>query len=482
MTESPLRHIPSVNELLEHPLMRQLTDRFSHRMVVGRVRSFLDELREDFQTAAAEIRVPAPGDLARKIADWILVDQEPGLRPVINATGTVLHTGLGRAPLAEAALQELVAVARGYCSLEVDLRSGERSQRSDHVAQLLVELTGAEAAFVVNNNAAATVLTLAALAAGQEVIVSRGQLVEIGGSYRLPDVMAASGCVLCEVGTTNRTRIEDYTRAIHDRTRVLLRVYPSNYAVVGFTESVDIRALARLAHERGLIAVNDIGSGLLTAMEGSYTAGEPVARDSIAAGADLVLFSGDKLLGGPQCGIIVGRSQYVQKIVQHPLSRALRVDKLTLAALAATLRLYQKPEDLYRHVPVWSLLTTSPENLQNRAERLAPQIAASPAVRSVEVVADTSPIGGGSLPNQQIPTWCLSIEPSRERCDLLALRLRQGNPALVTRVAHDRIRLDLRSVFPHQDMEIAQIFGRLGDPNRRTDETGSAEPGETSQG
>ncbi|MDA1178318.1 MAG: L-seryl-tRNA(Sec) selenium transferase [Planctomycetota bacterium] len=468
MSDSPLRHIPSVNELLENPLIRQLTERFSHRLVVGRVRSFLDGLRDDFQSAAAEIRIPTPTDLARKIADWIIVDQQPGLRPVINGTGTLLHTGLGRAPLSEVALQEMVQVARGYCSLEIDLRSGERSRRSAHVERQLIDLTGAEAALVVNNNAAATVLALSALAAGQEVIVSRGQLVEIGGSYRLPEVMNASGCHLREVGTTNRTCSEDYEKAITDQTRVLLRVHPSNYAVVGFTESVDIRTMARIAHDRGLVAVDDIGSGVLLASDELRAPGEPVARESIAAGADLVLFSGDKLLGGPQCGIIVGRKQYVEMLARQPLSRALRVGKLTLAALAATLRLYQKPDELSQHLPLWGLLSTKLENIKHRADRLAPQIASSRVVRSAEVVADKSPVGGGSLPNEDVPTWCVAIEPRDERCDQLAQRLRLSDPSLMTRVAQDRVRLDLRTVFPHQDMEISQLFAGLSEANVRS--------------
>ena len=348
--------------------------------------AFLDNLRHDLQQRTTDIRVPAPSELAERIAQWIVADQQPKLRPVINATGILLHTGLGRAPLARAALDEILAVSSGYASVEVDLETGQRAQRMRAVEKLLLELTGAEAALVVNNNAGATLLTLAALAQGREVIVSRGQLVEIGGSYRLPEVMTASGTRLREVGTTNKTRLADYEQAINDQTAALMRVHPSNYVIAGFTEEATLAELVALGRQRNLPVIDDIGSGALLDFSRFGMQQEPVARDSVAAGADVVLFSGDKLLGGPQCGIAVGHRKRIDQLARHPLARALRVDKITLAALAATLRLYRRPDEALQAIPLLRLLSTSAENLQNRAQRLAPQLQATATVQQAEVV------------------------------------------------------------------------------------------------
>jgi L-seryl-tRNA(Ser) seleniumtransferase len=332
---SVLRNIPSVTELLDSPPLKSLVNRVSNNVVVSGVRQFLGDMRTQVQSAAAN--VPTATELAQKIAEWIATEERQSLRPVINATGILLHTGLGRAPLAEEAIAAMAEVSRGYASVELDLASGERSQRAIAVERSLVQLTGAEAATVVNNNAGATLLTLAALAVGREVIVSRGQLIEIGGSFRLPEVMSASGAVLREVGTTNKTRIGDYAAAIGDRTAALLRVHTSNYAVVGFTEDAPLAALVALGRKHNLPVIDDIGSGALIDLAKYGVQGEPVAAESIRAGADLVLFSGDKLLGGPQCGIIAGRRNLVQQVARHPLMRAFRVDKLTLAALVANI-------------------------------------------------------------------------------------------------------------------------------------------------
>jgi len=452
-----------VNELLESPQLKALVSKVSHNTVVARVRTFLDDLRSEVQAAAAEIKLPSVSELAEKIAQRILVGDEPSLRPVINATGVLLHTGLGRAPLADEAIAEMAAVARDYASVELDLAGGRRSHRVVAVEGLLNELTGAEAALVVNNNAGATVLALAALAAGREVIVSRGQLIEIGGSYRLPDVMAASGAVLREVGTTNRTRIDDYARAIGERTAALLLVHPSNFVVAGFAESVTLSELAQLGHERHLSVIHDIGSGALVDFAQFGCTGEPVAAASIKQGADLVLFSGDKLLGGPQCGVIVGRRALVDEIVRHPLTRALRVDKLTLAALAATLRLYRDPAQARRTVPLLQLLSTSVENLKGRAERLAPQMAAGGAIKAAEAVEDVTFLGGGAVPTQQLRTWCVALTSEGMSVDRLATRLRTGRPAVVGRVRDERLYLDLRSVFPRQDIDLVAAVRALGD-------------------
>ena len=457
-----LRNIPSVNELMESPPLRKVVDRVNRSVAVAGVRDFLEKMRSDVQEAASDLHVPSPTDLAESIADWILNEEQPLLRPVINATGIVLHTGLGRAPMATEAINAIEAIASGYASLEVDLKSGERSQRVKSVEKLLRQLTGAEAATVVNNNAGATVITLAAMASGREVIVSRSELVEIGGSFRLPDVMSASGATLREVGTTNKTRINDYRDAITPETAALMRVHSSNYAVVGFTESPTLEELVALSRQRNVPFIDDIGSGALVDFAKYGVMDEPLATESIKAGADLVLFSGDKLLGGPQCGIIAGRKSLVQKIAKHPLMRAFRVDKMTLAALAATLRLYQDPDTAEQSVPLLSLLSTSLENLKNRAERIAPQLAASDGIASAEPIESTSFVGGGSLPTQELATWCIALRPSEGNVDRLSARLRKGAPSVFGRISDDRLLLDLRSVFPRDDVDIVKAVNSLG--------------------
>ena len=475
MSNNPFKSIPPVHEILESPAIRNLMDKVSRHVVVGEVRSFLDGLREDLRHAAAEIKVPpAASDLAERIADWIVKDNQPKLRPVINATGILLHTGLGRAPLAKEALAEMLAVGGGYASVEVDLATGGRSQRVRAVEKLLCELTGAEAALVVNNNAGATMLTLAALAAGREVIVSRGELIEIGGSYRLPDVMTASGACLREVGTTNKTRIGDFEQAIGEQTAALMRAHTSNYVIQGFTESASLQELVALARNHHLPFIDDIGSGAMLDFAKFGLTNEPVAADSIKAGADVVMFSGDKLLGGPQAGIIVGRAELLKKIERHPMMRALRVDKVTLAGLAATLRLYRDPQTAEDSIPLLSLLTTSPDNLKNRADRLAPQLAAAAAIATAEVVSDETYLGGGSVPSQRLPTWCIAMTPAKATVDELARRLRTGTPAVFPRVQRDRLILDLRSVLPDQDIQLTEAVqqlesdgGRKGDSHQK---------------
>lgn len=461
MPSPMLRNLPSVSELLESPPLRNLVDKVSRNVVVTRVRTFLDDLRTEVQAAAAEIHVPSAMELAERFASRILESDQPGLRPVVNATGVLLHTGLGRAPLAEEAIEEMVAVARDYASLELDLASGRRGQRAVAVEGFLTDITGAEAALVVNNNAGATLLALAALAAGREVIVSRGQLVEIGGSYRLPDVMSASGAVLREVGTTNKTRLADYEAAIGERSAAMLLVHPSNFVVLGFAESAPLPELVKLGRARGLPVIHDIGSGALMDFSQFGFANEPLASDSIKQGADLVLFSGDKLLGGPQCGIAVGKRSLVERMSGHPLARALRVDKITLAALAATLRLYRDPAQAKRSIPLLHLLSTSVENLRGRAERLAPQLAAQAAIALAEPVSDVTYLGGGAVPGQQLATWCVALSPASVSVDRLASRLRAGSPSVVGRIQNERLCLDLRTVFPRQDQDLVSAVAAL---------------------
>ncbi len=358
-----LRLLPSIDELLQAPQGQQLASRYSRPLA-------LRALRAAIATARAAIRdgatCPSYDDLLALAEEALAREQQPNLRPVINATGVIINTNLGRSPLSAEAIAAMQAVAQGYSNLEYDLEAGERGSRHTHVAALLCELTGAEAALVANNNAAAVLLALSALATGREVVISRGQLVEIGGGFRVPDVMRQSGCQLVEVGTTNRTRLADYEAALSERTALLLSVHPSNFHLLGFTESTPVANLAALAHARGLQVMEDLGSGCLIASERYGLAHEPMPQESIAAGADVVCFSGDKLLGGPQAGIIVGKAEPLARIAKHPLMRAVRIDKLTLAALEATLRHYQRAE-AETHIPTWRMIAMPPA--KNRQPR-----------------------------------------------------------------------------------------------------------------
>jgi len=461
MSSSPLRNIPAVNELLAASPLPELAAQVGHAPVVEAVRSVLDELRDSMRAAGADQVVPDVASLAAEVARRVRQSEVPALRPVINATGILLHTGLGRAPLAEEAVEAMTVAARGYASVELDLATGRRSRRTVAVEGLLRQLTGAEAALVVNNNAGATMLALAALAAGREVIVSRGQLIEIGGSYRLPEVMAASGAVLREVGTTNKTRPGDYAAAVNERTAALLLVHPSNFVVVGFAESVELADLAAIGRRPGLPVIHDIGSGALIDFSRFGFRGEPVAAASIAAGADVVLFSGDKLLGGPQCGVVLGRRELVERIERHPLARALRVDKLTLSALVATLRLYRDPEKALRAIPLLTLLSAPAESLRGRAERLADAMAAAPAVAAAAAIPDVAYLGGGSVPGQELETWCVGLAPAGLTVDQLAEALRTGSPAVVGRVQQDRLLLDLRTVSRREDESLLDAVKKV---------------------
>lgn len=455
---NPLRNIPSVNELLESPSLRVILNRINRSTVVSTVRSVLDEVRNEVQNAAVERTLPSVSELAERIARRVMEAEKPSLVPVINATGILLGAGLGRAPLAEAALEEIKLAARDYASLELDLATGRRSPRMGAVEGLLSELTGAEAALVLNNNAGATMLTLAAIAAGREVIVSRGELIEIGESFRLPHLIAASGAMLREVGTANKTRLDDYAEAISDQTAALMLVHVSDLLVAGHAAGTALKDLVELARKHSLSVIHALGTGALVDLSEFGLPNEPVVSDSIRSGAELVLTSGDKLLGGPQAGIILGRRAQVERIKRHPMARALRVGKLTLAGLAATLLLYRDPNNARREIPLLSLLTTSVDNLKNRAERLAPQLAATTAVARAEPVAAMSCIGEGSSPARRLPTWCVAVSPEGMSLDRLAAALRLGTPSVVGRVEQDRLVLDLRSVVPRQDQRLVEAF------------------------
>jgi L-seryl-tRNA(Ser) seleniumtransferase len=418
-----LRALPSVDELaraVEDPLAVDAA-----RVVLARAR---EEIKEGFE----------PGDLIERVRVEIAGTRRPALRPVLNATGVILHTNLGRAPLAEAAIDQIREVGRGYSNLEYDLSGGVRGSRQDHPAGLLRRLTGAEAALVVNNNAAAVLLALAALAEGREVVVSRGELIEIGDGFRIPDVLLRSGARLVEVGTTNHTRTADYERAISADTALLLRVHQSNFRVVGFAGLPKVAELAGVARRHGLALVDDLGSGVLVELRD-----EPSARESLAAGADLVCFSGDKLLGGPQAGIVVGRADLVGRLRRHPLQRAMRADKLTLAALEGTLRLYLEPERAMREVPVLRMLVEPSDRIRARARRLAELVDGS-------VEKTVGRVGGGALPLAELPSFACAVEEE------LAAGLRGGEPPVIGIVRDGRLLLDCRTLTDAEVDDVAE--------------------------
>jgi L-seryl-tRNA(Ser) seleniumtransferase len=459
---SPFRLLPPVHELIESEILAGPIARHGREVVRSAVRAVLDDARG--RIAGGIGGVPVDRDsLARMAADRVESDL-PTLRPVINATGILLHTGLGRAPMAREASEAVAAVATGYCNLEFDLEEGLRGRRSAGVAELIRRLTGAEAATVVNNNAGATMLALRALAIGREVVVSRGQLVEIGGSYRLPEVFEASGARLREVGTTNKTRLSDYERAIGPDTAALLRVHSSNYRIVGFTESVEIADLAALGRSKGVLTIDDIGSGALGPGRPPGVVGEPTVAEGLASGADLVLCSGDKLLGGPQCGLLIGRSEVIRRVESDPLMRALRVDKMTLAALEATLRLALDPARAARSIPLWGFLSTSVETLRDRADRLAGRLREEFGL-GASAVESVAYVGGGSAPDEAIASASVRLDPPLPgRCpgaSEASRALRVGSPAVVCRVQSGALWFDLRSVFPEDDGKIAEAIAAV---------------------
>ena len=428
-----LRDLPSVDELAADERLASAAPR---SLLVSAARSALARVREEIRAGAD------PGDLVGRVEMELASAREPRLRRAINATGVIVHTNLGRAPLAGEALEHVSAVAAGYSNLEYDLGEGGRGSRQDHVAPILRRLTGAEAALVVNNHAAAVLLALAALAEGREVLVSRGELIEIGDGFRIPDVLARSGARLREVGTTNRTRAADYERAVGPETALLLRVHQSNFRVVGFTEQPAVAELAAVAQRHGLPLVDDLGSGVLASLEG-----EPSARDSLAAGADLVCFSGDKLLGGPQAGIVAGRADLVERLRRHPLQRALRADKLTLAALEGTLALHiEAPE----RIPVVRMLREDSAGVRARAERLA-------KLTGGEVEETIARVGGGALPLAELPSFACAVEEE------LAAPLRAGEPAVVGIVRDGRLLLDCRTIADDEiDLAAAAVAAARG--------------------
>ena len=457
MNDNPFRQIPSVNDVLAAEAVTALLEKHAHEQIVTAIRMELDELRGRLASGEAVDGQAQINDIACRVSERLSKELRPKLRPVINATGIVLHTNLGRAPVAEEAARAAYEAARGYLNLELDLETGKRSSRQSAIREWVCRLTGAESATAVNNNAAATVIALRALCQGKEVVISRGQLIEIGGSFRIPEIMAVSGAILREVGTTNITRLADFERAIGPDTAALMQVHTSNYRISGFTESVPLPDLVALGKKHGVKVIDDIGSGALIDFTRFGFRDEPVARDSIAAGADLVLFSGDKLLGGPQAGILAGKKEFIQKIEKDPLMRAFRLDKMTLAALEATLRLYLNEEKALAEVPGLRMLGFSSDELKQRAESLAARLREIDGL-SAEVIEDVAYVGGGSLPDQPMKTWIVAVAAKNQSDADLALRLRTGTLGVLGRLREGKLALDLRTVFPAQEDALVEAI------------------------
>jgi L-seryl-tRNA(Ser) seleniumtransferase len=451
MPQDRRRALPSVGALLQTPGVAALLERAPRGLVVSAVRDTIDVARRDPRLA------PGSDDAWLAAVERTLEEsRRASLRPVLNATGVVLHTNLGRAPLADAALAAIARVASGYTNLEYDVESGERGSRYVHCAALLRELTGAEDALVVNNGAAALILALDTLAAGRESIVSRGELIEIGGSFRIPDIMAKSGTTLVEVGTTNRTTAADYAKAITTRTGAIVKVHRSNFAMDGFVAEASTQELAELSARANLPLIHDLGSGLLVPLDSIGLTGEPTAGDAIRAGASIVTMSGDKLLGGPQAGLLIGSKAWIGRARSNPLTRAMRVDKLTLAALEATLALYRDPPRAMREIPVLAQLGASLDQLRARASHIGTSL---PMKANAKIIESTATVGGGAFPTARIPSIAIqlggpSLRVGASSASELEAALRHGDPPVIARIMDDRVLVDLRTILPVEDEEL----------------------------
>ncbi len=450
---SELRNLPSVERVVNGESLSAAVCAHGREMVVELAREALEAARKKVLAGSA---APSGDVIAEAVLSLMASLAEPSPRPVINATGVVIHTNLGRAPLSDAALAAADAVGRGYSDLEIDLGTGRRGSRQAHLQSLLRRITGAEAALAVNNNASALLLGLSALAAGREVIVARGEAVEIGGGFRIPDVLRQSGCTLVDVGTTNRTYVRDYSDAMSDQTGAFLKAHASNFRVEGFTAFVDERDLVALGETSGVPVLHDVGSGALLPTERYGLAHEPTPQESIAAGVGLVFFSGDKLLGGPQSGIVVGKRDLVAQLERHPLARAVRIDKMSLASLTATLAHYVMGEAEAK-VPVWRMISVNADDVRSRAEKWRAVLADSQVAARVEPAR--SAIGGGSLPGETLPSWALTIDPPSGRSPESVLSsLREQPTPVIARIEEDAVRLDPRTVLPEQDDDTIQAL------------------------
>ena len=459
MTSQLLRNLPSVERVVSSDILAAAVATYGREWLVDLTRDALAEARRDI-LAGGEPRCLADiAEAVRRTVDELVT---PSPRPLINATGVVIHTNLGRAPLSKSAIAAADAVAGGYSDLEIDLDTGRRGSRQAHLQSLLRQITGAEAALVVNNNASALLLGLSALAAGREVIVARGEAVEIGGGFRIPDVLRQSGCTLVDVGTTNRTYVRDYADAVTDDTAAFLKAHASNFRVEGFTAAVAERDLVELGERTGIPVLHDVGSGALLPTERYGLAHEPMPQEAIAAGVGLVFFSGDKLLGGPQAGIVVGKRDLVGRLERHPLARAVRIDKMSLASLTATLTHYLSG-NAESEVPVWRMISTTPDEIKARAERWRDAVSGSSGYETAVVPAQSA-IGGGSLPGETLDSWALSIAANGtgQSPESLLSALREHSTPVIARIEDDTVRLDPRTVLPEQDDDITRaIMGSL---------------------
>ena len=466
-----LRNLPSVSELLKSETTAAWLRQHPQPLVTDCLRRALATAREHilYRDRGDE---PASGwdgndgrlaEIFSQAESLLRHATKPHVREAINATGIILHTGLGRAVLAESVVDSMLGELKGYCTLAVDRESGERAERDELVEYILTELTGAEAATVVNNNAAATLLVLAALAAPKEVIVSRGQLIEIGGSFRLPEVMAQSGARLVEVGATNRTHTKDYLKAVTENTAAILRVHPSNYRIVGFTSEVALYDLCELCRSRNLILIDDLGAGALVDLKQFALPHEPTVRESISTGADVVLFSGDKLIGAGQCGIVAGKKALIEKLRKHPLMRAVRADKTCLMVLERTLQLFRDPARLRHEHPTYRMLSTSAADLKMRAKRLARLIATSAPKVKTKIGESQSYLGSGSLPTEAIPSFEVAVSVPEMSAAELARRLRMDDACIFGRIEDDCVRLDMRTLTNEQMPLVAAALGRVNE-------------------
>ena len=459
-TKSLLRALPKTDELLRRDDLAALASTLPRPVVTDAVRDAVEAIRA--RVLAGEEALFDDDSIAEDAIDLARDRMRPSLRPLVNATGIIVHTNLGRSRLSGEALRAVVEVAGNYSTLEYDVETGERGSRHTHVERLICDLTGAEAAMAVNNNAAAVLLAIAGLAKGKEAIVSRGQQVEIGGSFRIPDVMRQSGAKMVEVGATNKTHLADYANAITPKTGLLLKVHSSNFRVVGFTEEVPLADLVALGAEHGVPVYEDQGSGVLIDLAPYGLPDEPTVRSSIEAGVDLVSVSGDKLLGGPQAGILAGSKAVIDRLKKHPLARALRLDKMTLAALEATLRLYLDPERALREVPTLRMLTESPESVAARARTLVDRIvAATGEAFWVAAMPDVSRAGGGALPLADIPTTIVTLSPRAMSANDLEAALRLGNPTIIGRIRDARVVLDPRTLSDHESDLVVQRLAEI---------------------
>jgi L-seryl-tRNA(Ser) seleniumtransferase len=460
-----LRSIPAVDEVLNQPSIQELIVVFSRKLVLTIIRDELENLRKKILAQEAVSSLNQETNLkilVEQIAQKAKSNNLLHLRKVINATGIIIHTNLGRAPLLRRAVENIGGVAEGYCNLEYELEKGERGSRYMHVEKILKELSGSESALVVNNNAAAVLVVLNTLAKGHETIVSRGELIEIGGSFRLPDIMRQSGCALKEVGTTNKTKLSDYEQAISQETRLFLTAHTSNYRILGFTEQVPLKDLVGLGRTFNIPVMKDLGSGNFVDLTPYGLEDEPTVMETISSGVDVVTFSGDKLLGGPQAGIILGKQRYLDAIKQNPLLRALRVDKFTLAALEVTLREYFDPEKAVKSIPVLKMLTATQEELKKKAKTLLRQITRkAKEAYEMSVEEDFSQAGGGSLPLQTLPTWVVTLIPRSFSVAELDKRLRKHHPPIVARINQERLLIDVRTVFAHEMPIISEALERV---------------------